>query len=123
MVFLGAVAFIPFLGNAALFDWDEVNFAEISREMVVLGDFLRIHINFGAVLGKATILLLAASHIDENIRRRRIRCALSECDPWDGHAGVSLQGRKADRGQVIRRALVACLLWIGPAAYLFQDRA
>ena len=46
MVFLGAVAFIPFLGNAALFDWDEVNFAEISREMVVLGDFLRIHINF-----------------------------------------------------------------------------
>ena len=46
ITFLAAVAFIPFLGHAHLFDWDEVNFAEISREMVVLGDYLRVHVNF-----------------------------------------------------------------------------
>ena len=43
---LGAVFFLPFLGGVHLFDWDEVNFAEIAREMVVLGDYLRIHVDF-----------------------------------------------------------------------------
>jgi len=43
---LAAVFFIPFLGNAHLFDWDEINFAELSREMVVLGDYWHVHINY-----------------------------------------------------------------------------
>ena len=43
---LGMVFFIPFLGGVHLFDWDEINFAEIAREMVVLGEYLRIHVNF-----------------------------------------------------------------------------
>lgn len=43
---LAAVFFIPFLGNAHLFDWDEINFAELSREMVILGDYLNVHINY-----------------------------------------------------------------------------
>ncbi|MDX1408155.1 MAG: glycosyltransferase family 39 protein [Saprospiraceae bacterium] len=43
---LCALVFIPFLGRVHLFDWDEINFAEISREMIVLGDYLRIHVNF-----------------------------------------------------------------------------
>jgi 4-amino-4-deoxy-L-arabinose transferase-like glycosyltransferase len=43
---LGALFFIPFLGGVHLFDWDEVNFAEISREMILLDEFLRPHINF-----------------------------------------------------------------------------
>lgn len=42
----GFLFFVPFLGGVHLFDWDEVNFAEISREMVVTGDFLRVSINF-----------------------------------------------------------------------------
>ena len=46
MAGLALLAFIPFLGHADLFDWDEVNFAEIAREMVVLGDYLRVHVNF-----------------------------------------------------------------------------
>ncbi len=29
-----------------LFDWDEINFAEISREMLALGDYLRVHVNY-----------------------------------------------------------------------------
>jgi len=43
---LGALYYIPFLGGVHLFDWDEINFAEISREMLVLDDYLRVHINF-----------------------------------------------------------------------------
>lgn len=43
---LAAFFFLPFLGGVHLFDWDEINFAECAREMLVLGDYLRIHINF-----------------------------------------------------------------------------
>jgi 4-amino-4-deoxy-L-arabinose transferase-like glycosyltransferase len=43
---IAAVFFLPFLGGVHLFDWDEINFAEIAREMVVLGDYLRIHVDF-----------------------------------------------------------------------------
>ena len=42
----GAMFFLPFLGGVHLFDWDEINFAEISREMVVLGEYVRVYINF-----------------------------------------------------------------------------
>lgn len=45
-ILLGSLFFIPFLGNVHLFDWDEVNFAEISREMIVTNDFLRVQVNF-----------------------------------------------------------------------------
>ncbi len=40
------LSFLPFVGNVHLFDWDEVNFAEIAREMLILKDFLRIHVQF-----------------------------------------------------------------------------
>ena len=43
---LGALFFIPFLGGVHLFDWDEINFAEISREMLILRDYTRVHVNF-----------------------------------------------------------------------------
>lgn len=43
---LGALFFIPFLGGVHLFDWDEVNFAEISREMLIKQDYLRVYVNF-----------------------------------------------------------------------------
>lgn len=49
MWFIGGISalfFIPFIGGVHLFDWDEINFAEIAREMVVLNDFLRMHINY-----------------------------------------------------------------------------
>ncbi len=41
-----ALLFLPFLGSVHLFDWDEINFAEISREMLLTGDYFRVHINF-----------------------------------------------------------------------------
>ena len=41
-----ALFFIPFLGRVHLFDWDEVNFAECSREMIKMDDYSRVYINF-----------------------------------------------------------------------------
>ncbi len=38
--------FIPFLGHVHLFDWDEINFAESSREMIVTGDYTRVMVGF-----------------------------------------------------------------------------
>jgi 4-amino-4-deoxy-L-arabinose transferase-like glycosyltransferase len=46
IVILGALLFIPFLGSAPLFDWDEANFAESAREMLVSGNYSRVTINF-----------------------------------------------------------------------------
>lgn len=43
---LASALFFPFLGQVHLFDWDELNFAEIAREMIVSGDYLNIQIAF-----------------------------------------------------------------------------
>lgn len=41
-----SVLFIPFLGQVHLFDWDEINFAECAREMIVSNDYFRVQIDF-----------------------------------------------------------------------------
>lgn len=46
VLLLGAVFFIPFIGNVHLFDWDEINFAEIAREMRVTGEYFKVQIDF-----------------------------------------------------------------------------
>ncbi len=46
IIILAAIFFIPFLGRVHLFDWDEVNFAECSREMLKMHDYSRVYINF-----------------------------------------------------------------------------
>lgn len=38
--------FVPFLGAVHLFDWDEINFAECAREMIVTGDYNTVQIDF-----------------------------------------------------------------------------
>jgi 4-amino-4-deoxy-L-arabinose transferase-like glycosyltransferase len=38
--------FFPFLGAVHLFDWDEINFAECAREMLVMNDYTRVYIDF-----------------------------------------------------------------------------
>jgi 4-amino-4-deoxy-L-arabinose transferase-like glycosyltransferase len=44
---LGAsLLFFAFLGQVNLFDWDEINFAECAREMIVSKDYLRAQIDF-----------------------------------------------------------------------------
>lgn len=46
LALLGAVFYIPFLGGVHLFDWDEINFAEISREMLITKEYFRVYVNF-----------------------------------------------------------------------------
>src|SRR5580658_63436 len=43
---LAALLFIPFLGRVHLFDWDEINFAECSREMIKMDDYTRVYVDF-----------------------------------------------------------------------------
>jgi len=43
---VGAIFFLPFLGSVHLFDWDEINFAESAREMMVTGDYFRVRVGF-----------------------------------------------------------------------------
>ncbi len=46
IIFIGCILFLPFLGQVHLFDWDEINFAECAREMIVSKDYLRAQIDF-----------------------------------------------------------------------------
>ncbi|MGD1841294.1 MAG: ArnT family glycosyltransferase [Thermonemataceae bacterium] len=46
LILSGLFFFIPFLWSVHLFDWDEINFAESAREMLVTGDYFKVQINF-----------------------------------------------------------------------------
>lgn len=46
IILLGGILFIPFLGAVHLFDWDEINFAEAAREMIVTHNYLQVQIDF-----------------------------------------------------------------------------
>ena len=43
---IAAAGFLPFLGAAPLFDWDEINFAESAREMIATGNYFRVQVNY-----------------------------------------------------------------------------
>ncbi|MBI1305957.1 MAG: hypothetical protein GC181_05025 [Bacteroidetes bacterium] len=42
------VLYVPFLGSTPLFDWDEINFAESAREMIVTGEYSKVMVNYDA---------------------------------------------------------------------------
>ena len=46
IIAIAAVLFIPGLGAVHLFDWDEINFAEIAREMLVTGNWMQPRIDY-----------------------------------------------------------------------------
>ncbi|MCC6373097.1 MAG: glycosyltransferase family 39 protein [Bacteroidia bacterium] len=46
IVLISAAVFIPFIGNSPLFDWDEVNFAECAREMLVSDNYSQVQLNY-----------------------------------------------------------------------------
>lgn len=46
IILLALFFFFPFLGGVHLFDWDEINFAEIAREMIISNNYLQPSINF-----------------------------------------------------------------------------
>jgi 4-amino-4-deoxy-L-arabinose transferase-like glycosyltransferase len=43
---IACLLYIPFLGIVPLFDWDEINFSEISREMLVTGEWQKVQVEF-----------------------------------------------------------------------------
>jgi len=49
---IASLLFIPYIGAAHLFDWDEINFAESAREMLVSGNYLDVQINYISFLEK-----------------------------------------------------------------------
>ena len=55
---LGAIIlFVPFLGGVHLFDWDEINFAESAREMILTGDYLTVQIDFNPFWEKPPLFI------------------------------------------------------------------
>lgn len=52
LALIAALMYLPGLGDASLFDWDEINFAEISREMTITGNWLTPQIGFEAFTEK-----------------------------------------------------------------------
>ena len=52
LTIIGLVFFLPFLGSVHLFDWDEINFAESSREMLVSKNFFQVQINYEPFMEK-----------------------------------------------------------------------
>lgn len=57
IVVVSALLFLPFLGGVRLFDWDEVNFAECAREMIVSGDYMHMQIDFRPFYEKPPIFI------------------------------------------------------------------
>jgi 4-amino-4-deoxy-L-arabinose transferase-like glycosyltransferase len=51
------LACIPTIGTSALFDWDEVNFAECAREMIISKDYFNVTINFQAFWEKPPLFI------------------------------------------------------------------
>jgi 4-amino-4-deoxy-L-arabinose transferase-like glycosyltransferase len=51
------VLFAPFLGAVHLFDWDEINFAELAREMLVSGRYLSPQLDFQAFTEKPPLFM------------------------------------------------------------------
>lgn len=54
---LAGVLFLPYLGSVHLFDWDEINFAESAREMIVSGDYSQVKINYQAFWEKPPLFI------------------------------------------------------------------
>ncbi len=54
---LAAALFLPFLGKVHLFDWDEINFAEAAREMLLTGNFTQVQINFQPFFEKPPLFI------------------------------------------------------------------
>lgn len=46
IILASCLLFMPFLGQVHLFDWDEINFAECAREMIVSKDYMLVQIDF-----------------------------------------------------------------------------
>src|SRR6185437_16620612 len=54
---VAVLLFTPLLGEVHLFDWDEINFAESAREMLVSHDFFHVQINYSIFWEKPPLFI------------------------------------------------------------------
>jgi Dolichyl-phosphate-mannose-protein mannosyltransferase len=54
---IGLLLFLPGIGGYELFDWDEINFAESAREMLISGDYGRVTIDFAPFWEKPPLFI------------------------------------------------------------------
>ena len=54
---VAALLFVPFLGAVHLFDWDEINFAESAREMIVANDYNTVRIDYAPFWEKPPLFI------------------------------------------------------------------
>ena len=59
IIVLGALLFVTGIGGVRLFDWDEINFAESAREMILTGDWFNVQINFESFWEKPPLFIWA----------------------------------------------------------------
>ena len=57
ILLIGGILFVPFLGSVHLFDWDEINFAESAREMMVTNNYSQVQINFNPFWEKPPLFI------------------------------------------------------------------
>jgi hypothetical protein len=57
LLVIGALLFFPFLGQVHLFDWDEINFAESAREMLLTHNYHMVQINFEQFFEKPPLFI------------------------------------------------------------------
>jgi 4-amino-4-deoxy-L-arabinose transferase-like glycosyltransferase len=57
IVVVALLLFVPFLGTVHLFDWDEINFAESAREMIVTNDYNTVRIDFAPFWEKPPLFI------------------------------------------------------------------
>lgn len=57
IIVFGALFFITGIGGVRLFDWDEINFAESAREMILTGDWFNVQINFESFWEKPPLFI------------------------------------------------------------------
>jgi len=54
---IASLLFFPLLGQVHLFDWDEINFAECAREMIVTDNYLQVQIDYKPFWEKPPIFI------------------------------------------------------------------
>lgn len=57
LLLIGALLFVPMIGNVHLFDWDEINFAESAREMLLTHNYRMVQINFEPFFEKPPLFI------------------------------------------------------------------
>ena len=63
---VAALLFVPGLGAVHLFDWDEINFEDLTREMIATGDHLRPQIDYQPFWEKPPLFIwmqVASMHV------------------------------------------------------------